>query len=736
MLAVWLAASRSRWQTREGYGVGWYGSGYDGWGVQTVLKHVAAAATIAHFGPLGGRTDALDEARAGLRYALDGHVSGTSTLSDGNRWGHTWISALALERAGHGVALLWEGLDERERDAWIRVLASEADWLTLHYRRGSAAGITADRWGDSGRNAPESNLWNGSSLWRAASTLPDDPRAPEWQAQGVRFLANALSIPSDAEDRSVVDGVVVADQHRGPNYFPSWALDHHGYLNTGYMAVVTSQTAVMHFDLRAAGAPEPAMLQRHQAEHWNRLRLCIADDGRLLAPGGDSRTRYSYCHDLLVPGLLFASSALGDARAAAQVDGWLGLVHVEQETTTDGSFMTHRLEQLAIDRPSYLERLETDRAFALSFLAAHADRAAEGGTALDEPSPRPRDWHDDEHGFAVDRSDSRFVSFSWRAFGTATGVCIPPDRSDLGEWETNLTPGLRFEGEDRSYSGFGTGAPARRVGRRWLSRYPHGFATLGTIVEGTALGIPEGWTGGDAAVSTVGFVALPDERTVVGIHLTDVGSWRPGILESHGLNLEVPNDVYNGGVRRYRHRSGALERRREPEPGRPAREESLDDLGAWTIIDDSLGVASLDDQPLQVIGQHRRRGGALASLGVDRIVIGPTRTLRRPVPHERIVDAVWAVQTRPTAGELQDLTASVRWFERSRLLWALTFRTTDATWGVVVNLGDTSLPIPASMPTGRRDVTTGGHDERSDVPAGAVRVLLVDGDDDWEPPGR
>jgi hypothetical protein len=89
-------------------------------------------------------------------------------------------------------------LSEADQAALRRVLVSEADWLLTEFQRGGLHGVAADRWNSSGKNQPESNLWNGAILWRTAALYPDHPHAADWQERAHRFLLNAVGVPADA----------------------------------------------------------------------------------------------------------------------------------------------------------------------------------------------------------------------------------------------------------------------------------------------------------------------------------------------------------------------------------------------------------------------------------------------------------------------------------------------------------------------------------------------------------
>jgi hypothetical protein len=342
-LARWLPFSETYWYPIPGEpGLGCFGTGYDQWGVQTNQKYLAAmavAATDPAFEPVEGtmakaglpRERALERALATFRYSLATHKSGTLRRTDGSQWGRTWISALGIERMMHGVDRLGSVLTDEDRAGIDRVLASEAD-LQLSER------IRTSKWNGRHENRPESNIWNGAICARAALRLPDHPHAGDWTERAHLYWINGISLERDADDETVVEGKTVRARHIGANFFPHFALDHHGYLNLGYSVICLSNVAMMHYACAGLGVEAPASLYHHARELWEMVRRFIAPDGRLLRIGGDTRLRYSYCQDYLLPVLVFAAGHWEDPHALDLACGlattrllWEELLRVEYQ---------------------------------------------------------------------------------------------------------------------------------------------------------------------------------------------------------------------------------------------------------------------------------------------------------------------------------------------------------------------------------------------------------------------
>ena len=620
MLRDWCAASERWWYPIPGRTEwGCYGSGYNGWGVQTNQKYLAALSVLAAQGDARAR----DRALAALRFSLASHHTGEDCCTDGTRWGRTWISALGIERMMYGVRLLDPLLTEADRAALKRLLADEAHWLCTEYGRGTQRGIVAGLWNSSGCNQPESNIWNGALLWRAAEMMPEHAEAGIWRDTARTFLVNGVSVPGDAG----------RPRFAGPNFFPNYALDHHGYLNVGYMVICVSNAAMLHFDLRAAGRPRPDELDQHQRDLWAVLRRMIFPDGRLARIGGDSRLRYTYCQDYLLPALFYAADVLGDPHAPALAHELIALMAQEQEYCGDGAFYGRRLAGLAEANPYYYTRLESDRACVLGMAVAYAPltKAPPPPAGSFEQSVRGS-WSEPEHAAALDRCDTRLASFSWRAFRLGQGLCLPPTESALAEWQQNLCGVVRFPCD----------APVPRAERALQSgqvaSFPGGFLAWGELIEGAKVSLNEGWTGEKMIRHGMVFAALPDGRTVVGLELMRTGAARVYVSEAQGMHLCIPNGLYNGFARRLAAEQG------ETTITAPAPAGVLHLPGRWVNIDGKLSALGLyGAEGFRVFRADNRRAGPYQSLFVEEIAWDGWRETRAIDAHTAFLDVGWAV---------------------------------------------------------------------------------------------
>ncbi|MBF0244897.1 MAG: hypothetical protein HQL31_06445 [Planctomycetes bacterium] len=556
-----------------------------------------------------------------IRFSLTSHVAGGGTATDLQPWGNSWISSLCLERLSHGMEALGTRVPAQDQDLLRKVLISESDWLLDKYE--VVAGLVSN-------NKPESNIWNGCTLYRTALSFPEAPRCDEYKEKGTRFLMNGISAPADAACRQLIAGRPVADWHVGANMFDSMACNHHGYLNVGYMVICLSNIAMLHFSCRSRGWAVPEGLYHHALDLWRLVKTCTFPDGRLCRIGGDTRVRYCYCQDYAIPVWLLARDLFGDEDARSLELGWLGILETEAESTADKTFLSARLSKMEAVSPQYYVRLEGDRACTLSMGAywqrffghPEAEKPAQGRS--DNKVPILSEWSDDYHGSMLTRSSWRMASWTWRAASSPQGLCVPPDKSSMAEWQGNL--GARVLGMGVFND------PKCRSGQ--LHTFSGGFATCGQTTVHTHGYVSEGDLARDAAIIDLACVALPDERTMVVLQRARVLG-RTWLREVKGLFLQIPNDIFNNMRRNYRYAGGKLDL-----GGCPAQAESRSIPGNWLCIDSCLSVLRVYGPGLilhRPVGRqveirssvhepHRGRAGG--NLYVDEICLGCSNEVR------------------------------------------------------------------------------------------------------------
>lgn len=500
----------------------YYGDGTNGWGVQTNQKALSAYAVT---GALLNNKDYIDKAISMLRYSLESHKTGSYHVSDGDdlKWGHTWISVLGVERMMHGVYAIWDHLSDNDKDMIKDMLVSESDYLLeKHPVRGDPVSP----------NVPESNMWNGAVMYRTAMMYPDTPNADRYIEKGISFMMNAISIPSESGE----------DWFIGANFFDSFSLNHHGYLNVGYMVITLSNAAMLYFNLKELGFTPPEALYHNYDKLWQLVKTCLYDDGRLFRIGGDTRVRYCYCQDYLLPVLAFVNDVYGEDTSMFE-NAWISTVQKEVNHNGDGSFLSDRLELFLERSILYYTRLESDRAMSLSFNAYYRNLFSDYKNANNKyfkDIPRLSQWYDEYHGSCYVLGKNRRASFTWDSAELPQGNCLPVEDSSLFESKNNMTSLIYGDGS----------GDTNILGKHNEKMIDGGFASCGYYTQFTKGLLAEQISEEHTIRNAIAFAALPDDSTVVTLQLAKPVK-NVHITELKIFNFMIPNDIYNDFKRDY-----------------------------------------------------------------------------------------------------------------------------------------------------------------------------------------
>ncbi len=535
-----LSASDCVYVPRDRPDLAFYGTGTDTWGMQTHMKGFSAFAVAARF---SRDPKEIELALKMLRFTLETYKGGSYHCMEGDnvQWGHQWLAALAIERMMHGIEAIDEWLTADDRARLRRLLISEADYI-CDKREVTASHI------DPSKNFPESNLWSGALCHRVAAMYPDAARVKDYRRHGTALLLNSISIPSDATSEKIYDGKPMKEWFKGANYFEDYALIHHGYLNVGYMVICLSNISMLHFSFKRAGIKPPEALYHHFADLWKFVRTCIFDDGRLMRIGGDTRIRYCYCQDYLVPVFALVSDVLSEDMTGEE-KGWLALVEKEMAYNGDNTFLSKRCELMVERSPLYFARLESDRACTLSMLWAWRTDFPEIFNATEKAS-KDQHWYTDYLGGYYHRTKKRIASFAWRSGSIGHGPqgnLLPPDESSMAEWRYNMVSSLKggatYHGQEHiSHTG------------RLIEG---GFITGGKYVYLGVGFLEENVKSDYFAQNKIVFCALPDNCTVVTLQLCQP-LHRAWLTKVKPFNLQMPNDLFNNEVRDYKFHNGSL----------------------------------------------------------------------------------------------------------------------------------------------------------------------------------
>lgn len=566
----------------DNHDLAYYGTGTNVWGIQTHMKGFSAFATACELELPEGfcytKAELIETSLKMLRFTLESHMTGSyhCTDSEEEHWGHHWLASLATERMMHGIEALEPYLTDRDRQRIREVFTSEANYLTDDRK------LRAD---PVEPNVPESNLWKGAFLHRTAIMYPDSERVGEWKEFGTALLLNSISVPSDKLSEVIYAGKPEREWNIGANFFESYALHHHGYMNVGYMVICLSNIAMLHFSLKRAGIAAPPELYHHFHELWQLVRSCIFDDGRLWRIGGDTRVRYCYCQDYLTPVFLLAADLEGEDMSREE-EGWVGILETETAHNGDGSFLSDRLELFRERSPLYYTRLEADRACTIS-MVVHWYRTFGEIKGLSKPTKEKLWDSGDYHGSYMVRNSERLASFTWVAAELPSGSIVPASDSSMHEARHNLASMIEGGGLINSCK------IVCHEGRLIES----GFITGGQFDYVTSGLLEENDITNTNARNDLLFCALPDGKTVVTLQLCRALR-RCWLTKVEPLNLMMPNDIFNGEKRDYRFTDSR-----------------------HLVIDSKLGVMSVYGKELSIErGEHRSIGLQHISLPKGMIV--------------------------------------------------------------------------------------------------------------------
>ena len=87
-----------------------------------------------------------------------------------------------------------------------------------------------------------------------------------------KFLLNGICLPDEAKSEKIIKGKPLSEWNVGANFFESFALNHHGYLNVGYMVICLSNIAMIHFAYKKRGLKAPEELYHNAYGLWQLIK--------------------------------------------------------------------------------------------------------------------------------------------------------------------------------------------------------------------------------------------------------------------------------------------------------------------------------------------------------------------------------------------------------------------------------------------------------------------------------
>ena len=254
-------------------------------------------------------------------------------------------------------------------------------------------------------------------------------------------------------------------------------------------------------------------------------------------------------------------------------------------------------------------------------------------------------WIGAYHGAALLRTPGAVCSVVARAFCGPTrpnarnfhetgpaALCLPENRSDLAEWSGNLFAFIGLRGP-------------KHVGSATVEETPGGFRWLweGDILEDNPLG--EGEDRYPVLRRRCSAEALPDGRTMRISDRVECIKETTLPVGFRALNLQIPNDIYNGHRRVYTagdQSAPICETRSYPPAG-----QIIETNSTFLEIDGALRVRSLSGKRLRILrpaGQGAYCYNGLTSQYVETVVTDCSLESTHLMPGDVLVDESYEVE--------------------------------------------------------------------------------------------
>lgn len=157
------------------------------------------------------------------------HISNTD---DG--WGGEWQSALWSENLGFAAWILWDLLDETNKDYVKNMVLYEANMVGIDYE----VPYYKDRNGNvvyENDSKSEENAWNARIIALAIKMFPEDYNVNSWNAKLRELILSATARPSDICNYEKVGSSVPAEILAGSNINEDGTIINHGLYHIDYM---------------------------------------------------------------------------------------------------------------------------------------------------------------------------------------------------------------------------------------------------------------------------------------------------------------------------------------------------------------------------------------------------------------------------------------------------------------------------------------------------------------------
>ncbi len=461
----------------------------------------------------------LQRAKAGLNYLTSGHITGSLSCADGQRWGGVWQSAWWTTRMALGAQLIFNELSTEQRKNLERVVVYEAD---LQLSRLVPTGLAED-------TKAEENAWDAEILATAIALYPDHAHAAQWFDKFKEFTINTFSTAADLKDQRLVDGVPLCDQVYTVNLHSDYTLENHGAYHFCYVASPLHSIAWSFYALQQAGQSIPEALFHHVKVVWQRVKPTFLDH-RFAYLSGKDWARYTYGLYFIVPALIVLQHRYQDGDATAMEQARFKALAEEQAENSDGSFFGTRFTQGQYwGQPAKYES-DCYANMGLAFLLQKKLNPQISATPYTQLQQHLTDLHvSPECGIAFARNEKIFASFSWQTLTTTFPVAqfIPIGHEDMAEWQANNLLGRLVLTES-----------VRAVGVKGMRALPSGFEIDGVLSYLNRKG--------QFVYEHHVYVRMDTQLNRMHIRSRFVAKRKLFVRRVEGLYLTVANDRFNG----------------------------------------------------------------------------------------------------------------------------------------------------------------------------------------------
>lgn len=310
-------------------------------GVRTNADLSMVSAFLSRY---AGRADLDTIAMKTLRFAIDTHKAVRHRpCLNGRYWGsvsktdYRWESSLWAMSVAYSAYFQWDKLSPQIRTDLQALLRAECNY---ELERTIPTGYVGD-------TKAEENGWEVDVLAAALGLFPNDTLAPQWFERLRAFAINSYSHPSDAHNTTIIDpwydSTTIAQLYQGPNLYPDWTLQNHGFFHTSYQNVVIQELGEAALALRLFQGTQQkwhtnALLHNCDSVAQHVLNWLTLPDGEQAMPNGNDWSLFLYdqitSYSTLACLLADADALFFEKKACTQI-------MQRQQTTNDGTWLLH-----------------------------------------------------------------------------------------------------------------------------------------------------------------------------------------------------------------------------------------------------------------------------------------------------------------------------------------------------------------------------------------------------------